>query len=238
VTVTASSGVAISAATDTTIAVTLTSVPANATIVLAILNRSDETTAISGISDDVNGAWTLNYVDGPVDSTATTFRVWGAYRNGCAAGTTVVTVTFDGSITANLGGGYIVSDQGALTFDDAAVSYLAAGNETSSTSNNADATGAGAIVGFVGFQNGQSDPEPSGGAGEDRMNANGANSRAHLFFKDYGSAGAYGFTLTIDSAAPTIIVGAFLEPSSDPNGLLVSGKLIRGGLLMHGVLGR
>jgi hypothetical protein len=211
-TVTASSSVAIVADTDGDVACTLTSVPANSTIVLGILNRTDESTTISTIADDVNGSWALSYVDGPVDSTATTFRSWLAYRNGVSAGTTVTTVTFSGSITSNLACGYITSSEGAMTFDDAAVTYQAAGNETSSTSNNADATGAGAIVGLASFQNGQTDPEPTGGAGEDRMNANGANSRAHLFFEDYASSGAYGFSLTIDSAAPTIIVGAFLEP--------------------------
>lgn len=199
---------------STTVSKSIASVPAGATIVLGIQNRSNETAVISGISDDVNGAWTLNYVDGPDDIVNGTMRCWMAYRNNCSAGTTNVTVTFDGAINSQLAANYIVSDQGALTFD-AAATTLDTNTATNIDSNNATATGAGAIVGYVSCGNSQGDPEPTAdGAGESRITSGQAGARSFLFFEAYASAGSYGIETTCDSTVALFMVGAFKEPSS------------------------
>jgi hypothetical protein len=219
-TVTAGSSITAAVGTaSTTVSKSITSVPANATIVLAIIDRSDETTTISSISDDVNGAWTLSYVDGPVNSTASTYRSWLAYRNGCAAGTTNVTVTFSGAINSQLAANYIVSDQGAMTFDVAATTMNSGSATTTADSNTAAATGAGAIVGGLLVNNGQTDAEPTAaGAGESRLTTGQAGlGRAFLFFETYATSGNYGITSVCDSSGVVHIVGAFLEPGGGSN---------------------
>jgi hypothetical protein len=212
-TVTASSAIAANISALTTNAFTLTGVPAGATIVLGIQNRTDETTEIVSIADTVNGAWTPNYVNGPVDSTATTMRGWFAYFNNAAAGDPLITMTFGSAISSQVAPGYIVSDVGVLSLDAVATVYQSAGNETNVDSNTATATGAGAIVGFEVMQNSQADPEPTAdGAGEARMTAGQGGARSFLFFETYSAAGSYGFETTTDSAAAMFMVGAFLEP--------------------------
>lgn len=202
-------------ATSTTVVKSIPSVPAGATLVLGILDRSDETTTISGISDDVNGAWTLNYVAGPVDSTNQTYRCWQAYRNNCAAGTTNVTVTFNTAINSQLAVAYITSDQGEMTFDAAATVYHSAGAETNVDSLTATATGAGAIVGFLCTNNSQTDPEPTAdGAGESRITSGQAGARAFLFFETYTGSGSYGIETTGDSSIAMLMVGAFKESAA------------------------
>lgn len=204
---------------STTVAKALPSVPAGATLVLGILNRSDESTTITGISDDVNGAWTLSYVAGPVDSTNSTYRCWLAYRNNVAAGTTTITVTFSGAINSQLAVGYISSSGGAMTFDAAATTYHSAAGETNIDSLTAAATGAGAIIGFLATNNAQADPEPTAdGAGESRITSGQAGARAFLFFESYASAASYGIETTADSATGMFIVGAFLEPGGGGGG--------------------
>lgn len=197
---------------STTVQKALPSVPANATIVLGILNRSDETTAIDSISDDINGTWTLNYVSGPYDSTNTTFRSWLAYRNNCSSGTTTITVTFGAAINSQLAVGYLSSDAGAMTFDAAATVSETALAQTNADSNNAAASGAGAIIGFASMNNSQADPEPTAdGTGESRITSGQSGGRAFLFFETYAAGGNYGVETTTDSACTVIHVGAFLE---------------------------
>jgi hypothetical protein len=183
-------------------------------MVLGILDRSDQTSTISSISDDVNGSWTLNYVDGGPVNLGAGNRVWLAYRNNCAAGTTTATVTFNAAISSQLAVAYIVSDAGAMTFDAAATARVSGTGETNVDSNTVATSGAGAIVGFVTMNNAQADPEPTAdGAGESRLTSGQAGARAFLFFEAYGSSGTYGLETTVDSATTTFCVGAFLEPS-------------------------
>jgi hypothetical protein len=203
---------------STTVAVTLSAanggaVPNNATIVLGVHNRSNETAVITGISDTVNGAWSLNYVAGPVDSTTATMRGWMPYRNGCAAGDTTITVTFDGAINSQIAGAWFLSDQGAMTYDAAATTLNQAAG-TNVDSNTVAATGAGVAVGALTTNNAQAGSEPIvDGAGETRLTNHGAGSRVFLFKETYASAGNYGFETTVDSAATLFMVGAFLEPA-------------------------
>lgn len=200
--------------TSTTVSKSITSVPAGATIVLGIQNRSNETSVISGISDDVNGSWTLNYVAGPFDTANGTLRAWLAYRNNCAAGTTNVTVTFDGAINSQLAANYIVSDQGAMTYD-AASTTLDQTTATNIDSNTVAATGAGGIVGYIATGNSQANPEPTAdGAGESRITSGQAGGRSFLFFEANASSGSYGIETTCDSTVAVFMVGAFKEPSS------------------------
>lgn len=212
--VTLSSGAAIGfGSAATTVQCTIASVPAGATIVVAIHDRTDETTTISSISDNVDGAWTLNYVAGPVDTTNGTARGWLAYRNNCTGGTTTITVTFSGSINCQAVAAYLSSSLGAMSFDAAAATLDQAG--TNWDSNTVAATGAGAIVGALIVNNSQSDPEPTAdGTGESRLNNGMSGGRTFLFGETYASSGSYGLEVTADNAGGVFIVGGFLEPAA------------------------
>lgn len=206
-------------ASATTVQCTLSSVPAGATIVLAIHNRSNETAAISGISDTVNGAWTPNYVSGPVDLTgASTIRSWLAYLTNVSAGSPTITITFDGAINSQAAAVYISSDLGAITYQTNATPAERTTSGTDLDSNTIAANGAGCIVGSLCTNNAQADPEPiADGAGESRLTAAAAGGRTFIFFESFASAGTYGFEATIDSATAIFLVGAFLEPSTTLN---------------------
>jgi len=80
-TVTANTALTAGFGSTTTVTKTLTGVPAGATVVVGVNNRTNETTVISSIADDKDGTWTLNYVAGPVDSANVTMRAWLAYRH-------------------------------------------------------------------------------------------------------------------------------------------------------------
>lgn len=212
-----SSGLAASVATgSTTVAITLNGVSAGDVIVLEVLDRSNETSVISSISDTVNGSWPLNYVNGgPQDSTASTYRNWMPYLLNSGAGNPVITVTFDGAINSQLAAAWLHSTLGAMTFQGAATVRNAAVNETAVASNTIAVTGPGCIVGAMGINNAQADPEPTAdGAGESRCTAGQAGGRAFLFFEAVASASTVGFETTLDSGASIFQVGAFLEPSA------------------------
>lgn len=232
-TVTVSSSLAPSIVTANVVnAITLASVPANGTILLGILDRSDETTALSTIADTVNGAWTPNLVVGPVDFTNGTSRLWLAYFLNSAAGSPVITTTFDTAINSQVAACWISSDQGVMTFDVAATTSQHA-TSTDIDSNTLTAAGAGAIVGFLTTGNSQADPEPTAdGAGESRVTSGAAGARAFLFFEAYASGGTKGIETTCDSTVAAFAVGAFLEPATSNVNLLVGkfGALLKGKL--------
>jgi hypothetical protein len=206
-------------AAATTVQCSLSSVPAGATIVLAIHNRSNRTTVIDSIADTVNGAWALDYAGGgPFDNTVINMRSWLAYFENVAAGNPTITVTFNGSINSQACAAYVLSDQGVIAYE--AVSAL---SETTSAlgsipSNAAAISGAGALIGWLITNNAQADPEPvANGAGETRRTPAAAGGRTFIFTEDLASAGSYAFAAaTVDSAACVFMAATFLEPGGSP----------------------
>lgn len=216
-TVTASGAVrSIGTAAASVNAVLGSDVPAGATIIVGILNRSDESATITDIDDPVNGDYTL--IQGPTDSSSSTFRTW-LYRfsNSAAlsgAGNRTITVDFSGSINSQVVACYLTSDQGVLTYDAVATALNTALSQTNVDSNTVSAAGAGCIIGFLALQNSQADPEPTAdGSGESRINAGEAGARTFLFLENNASAGSYGIETTCDSTAAIFHVAAFTEPA-------------------------
>jgi hypothetical protein len=200
---------------STTVSKTLPAVPAGATIVAGIMNRTDETTTLSSLSDDIDGAWTPDLVNGALyDWPTGTARQWFAYRHNATGGATTITATFSGAINSQLCVGYITSDQGVMTYEGAATIQNRSGSSgTDGDSNTYAASGAGCIVGFLAASTAQGDPEPTAdGAGESRITSGQGGGRAFLFFEPYATAGTYGLEITMDTTNSVVQVGAFLEP--------------------------
>src|SRR3990172_5015345 len=94
-----------------------TDVPAGATIVVGIANRTDETTAISSVADPVNGTWPAT-PQGPIDMAGSEVtRVWLYYFVNSAAlsgaANRTITITFGASITHASVAGWASDDAGA-----------------------------------------------------------------------------------------------------------------------------
>jgi hypothetical protein len=191
-------------------------VPAGATIVLGVFNRTDETTAITGVSDGTNGAWSLSgTVSGPTDDSGGTGRSWLIVKTNSAAITTPadVSVTFAVGVSTQMVVGWVDFDgsTSALTLDG----FATPTNTVSTTdvdSNAFAATGAGAIAG-VAILNTAQTSWTADGAGESRICDIPAGSRIALFFESYATSGSYGFVTTPGTAGRSMFhVAALLEP--------------------------
>lgn len=187
-------------------------VTSGATCIVGVINRTDDTTDCTGVSDSINGAYTKASETTPTTGSA----LW--YFNNSAAGTPTVTATWAGAINSQMAVGWVLSDAGAMTFGSAATVREAGGNETAVNSNTVAPSGAGCIVGFASANNAQSDPEPTAnGTGESELLTGGAGLRMGMFFEAFASGGTYGFETTWDSARTDFHVASFLEGATlDP----------------------
>jgi hypothetical protein len=208
-----------SATGSTTVTLTVpTSVPAGATLVVGVLNRSDETTAVSSVAGSLNASgWTL--ASGPTDlSGASTGRMWTYYKVNSAAGSEVVTVTFGASINSQIVGGWFEdASHGAMTFDTVATPANVGTGTTDADSNTLAAAGAGAILGILFCGNIQT-TLTADGAGESRVSTVtglSGQQRIFAFFEAYASAGTVGFVTTPGTSTSYMFhVAAFNEPSA------------------------
>lgn len=147
-----------------------------------INDATDETTAITSVADDVNGAWTL--LTGPQDHASATVRVWTYYyQNNSSTGQPIVTVTFNTSIIHRL---CVAAFSGAATSggpDVIGTSRLTSSSgDTTHTSNSITLTGAGGIISGLFFN-----ATKVATAGSDEINVTNANTRAHIFFTAHAS---------------------------------------------------
>jgi hypothetical protein len=208
-------------------------VPAGATIVVGVYNRTNETATLDSVSDPVNGTWTLGTVlrQGPSDNAGSTARSWYvALTNSAAlsgAGNRTITVTTSAGVSTQLVAVWASSDLGALTFQTMATLFNPASNTTDWTSttngNTVSATGAGCIIAYVGWANAQTIPNPAGAGETLQTTVSDAGSyRANIYTETYASAGTYGFEVTAPSTTTGLFhVGAFLEPAGSSSGLLL-----------------
>jgi hypothetical protein len=101
---------------STTLTITFT-VPSqtNRAVVATIFNSTNETAVISSAVDNNSGTWTTRV--GPIDSTNGTGRVWFLEQTTLGGtGSTILTVTFDGSINSQGVAGTCYSDTAALEY--------------------------------------------------------------------------------------------------------------------------
>lgn len=115
---------------------------------IAIRNGSDETTTITSVTDDVNGAWTA--VEGPSDHASATLRVWVYCCANSAAGTPTVTVNFSGAINGHLAVAALSGAQTSTTPDAEGTTRVTSGAaDTTHTSNSVSNVAIGGILGVV-----------------------------------------------------------------------------------------
>lgn len=192
-------------------------VPAGALLIAGILNRTDESTTLSSVTDPVNGAWTGSV--GPVDSAGATFRAWMGYKTNSAAlsgaGNRTVTVTTSAGVSTQLVAGWCSDSGGALTFDtSSAALHNDAANDTNHDTGTLAAAGAGGIVGCAGANNALTD-YTADGTGESEITGTAAAQRISCFFEATAGAGNYGFEVTSD---PTLqngfLIASFLSPAA------------------------
>jgi hypothetical protein len=204
--------------------------PAGATIVLGVLNRSNETATMTHpatwVSDPVNGTWAGTTLrQGPNDYAAATARTWYFALTNSAALTgganRTLTIVTSAGISSQLVAVWASSDMGALTFQTMATLFNPGANTTNWTSatngNTIAASGAGCNIGFLACTNAQTIPNPGGGGTETLQTtvSDAGSYRSNLYTETYASAGTYGFEVTLPSTATgTFCVGAFLEPVS------------------------
>lgn len=191
-----------------------TDVPLHATLVIGILDRADETTTLTSVTDPVNGAWTV--ASGPTDSGAATHRSWVAYKLDSAAltGTNlVVTVTWSTGISSQLVVGWFADDsESAATHDVTATPAETSPSSTTLTSPSLSAAGAGGMIGFA-FNNATVTTITAGGTGESVVKSGVAGERVWAFFETYAAGGAKAFEITTDtSIAPMFHAVAFAVP--------------------------
>lgn len=131
---------------STTLAVTET-IPAqtNRRTILAVQNRSDESTTISSVADDNGGTWTLR--QGPTPAANTTIYTWFYERDNTNTGATTATVTFSGAINSVGIMGTCYSDTASLDYvSSATVVDYATGGGATVTSNTRTFTNTGVLI--------------------------------------------------------------------------------------------
>jgi hypothetical protein len=203
--ITASTGATV--AVDTSTATTTKTVslpsdaPAGSTLIVGILNRTNNTATLVSVSDTINGTWTLtNRVSGPVDTQGVSNSWMVALENSAAltgAGQRVITVETSVGISTQLVAGWIDLDGSttALTFNAFATAFDEETAVTAMVSNTVANASAGAIVGFCTSQN-ASQTTWTEDAGGDVMCVL-SSVRCAMFFKDHSAGGGpHSFTTT------------------------------------------
>lgn len=194
-------------------------VPAGATIFGILLNRTDESTGLTSISDPVNGTWSSPIISGPYDATGlTNHRTWIVRLHNSQALTDVanrtITATFGGTISSQIAFSWCSSDAGVLTDGNVATVAEFADPSTNIDSNTVSASGAGVLVGGVATNASQTNPEPTAdGSGETRLTATN-NARAHLFGEPLAAGGTVGLETTYDACGGVFHAVVFLEPAA------------------------
>lgn len=199
-----------------------TDVPAGATIIVGILNRTDETTTVTTLSDPVNGSLAAGLRQGPTNTGNGTLRTWiYAFTNSAAlsgAGNRTLTIDFSATISAQVVAGWLSSDQGAMTYDAAATVFDPA-STTNWDSNNVAASAEGVAVGFMAVENGQAGGITVDGAGETHLTtvSDAGSFRTNLFSEVVPSAGNHGFEITVVNTTIGLFhVISLIEPGGDP----------------------
>lgn len=218
-------------------------VAAGATIILGILNRTDETTTLTSVADPVNGTWDGSTLrQGPTDNSGSTFRTWYvALTNSLAltgASNRTITVTLSAGVSVQFVAQWSSSSLGVLTFQAMATVLNQGTNTTTHTSNTIAASGAGSLVGFLALNAAQASA-PTGDASPLETNqttgSDAGSWRTNLFTEDFASASTYGLIATVPTTSTSQYhVGAFLEPAAGgSNANLFVGKF---GALLRGKL--
>lgn len=214
---------------DPMTAVSPTDWPANALVVVGILNRTNETATVTSIATGIDGAWAAGTLrQGPTDSTPSTFRTWFYARESnsatSSAGNRTLTVEFSATISAQIVMCWLSSDLGAMTFDAVATVLDTGTTEPANwISNNVSATGAGVSIGFLAVANSQASITMVNGSETHLTTASDAGSfRTNLFSEIVTGAGNYGFEIDVAATSAGIFhVGSFLEPAAGGSGLLL-----------------
>lgn len=199
------SAVAINTSSATPTVAMPTSAPANATLILAILDRTSTTTNVVSVIGSVNATGWAEASEG------TTRHVWIYYKVGASTGTDTVTVTFDGIISSQLIAGWCSDDSGSAQTFDAASTPSDTTTTTTHNSNTVATAGAGGIVGAIGMNT--SATFTAVGSGETEVSGDAGGQRLSLFFEPTAGAGTVGFETTSSvNTSGTFLVASFLNP--------------------------
>jgi hypothetical protein len=199
--------------TDTDITTTLgAAIQAGDTIVCGVLNRTNESALVSSFSDSVNGSWPAA-VAGPTDSVGGSLRSWFYVFENSGAGTPAITVTFDGSITAELTCFALHGTTATPELDVLGTTYNTAGaTETNIDTAAVSATAAGALIGAAMFTNFQGSTPTMDGAGESiAPAAGGPSSRGYLLYESVSGAGDVSFEMTAALTRAIVFQATFIE---------------------------
>lgn len=205
-----------------------TDVPSGATVYFGIMNRTDESTTLSSVSDPVNGTWGGTTV-GPIDSSGGTFRTWFRILVNSAALTgssnRTLTATTSAGVSTQLIAGWCSDSNGAQTFDTSGAIHNDALNEVTHTTSTLTTAGAGMVIAVITSNNAFTSNYSNLGPGDVMVSgAPAAGQRIAIIYEQRTGSGTPGF---VADSTPTLssvwLAASFLSPSapsSTPGGLL------------------
>lgn len=201
-------------AADDTPSITLTSVPAGATIVVCITDRSGGMTVISPLTSDVDGSFGAVHTEIVYN---TTFRDVMYRRHNCTAGTHVLTGNLLVAQNTQMVAGWADSDTGNPLEDDAIGTPLDDSSaDTTHTSTSATATSQpGVAFNLIETGSSQGGVPTSLSAGTLLTTAVEGGMRSFLVAEVYTTTGSKGFTATLaNSSADRSLQALFKEQGS------------------------
>lgn len=194
-------------------AVTLTGVPAGATIVVCISDRSGGMT-VSGLASDVDGSFGTVHTEVVFN---TNWRNVYFRRHNCTAGTHVLTGTLGASQNSHMVACWADSDTGSPLEDDAIGTPLEDSSaDTTHTSTTATATSQpGVAIYLIECGSTQTGNPSALSSGTLLTTTLAGGDRSFLVGEPYTSTGAKSFTATLaNSSADRSLMALFKEPSS------------------------
>ena len=214
ITVVASSTARGSNTASTTLQVTLgAAVASGDTIALVIQERGTESAQITDVEDQLNGTWP-GAVAGPITSAGATFRSWFLVFEDSAAGTPVIDITFDTSISSECVAIGLNGSVATPELDVLGTTYNSAGaNETAPDTAAVSATAAGIFIAGITANNYQaSAPTESGGATVGPAST--ADGRTFMASRAISVAGSEDFAFTGASSRWIIFQATFIEAAA------------------------
>lgn len=224
---------------STTVSITLNGCVAGNLIAVSFSAGDDGSSTVSSVSDGT--AYTADAA-GKVRNTTEAIGSWSYYLPNISSGTHTITVTFGASLSFRLIRAAEISGCATSSVEDkAAANGNTTGTGTDAISSGATATTTNANDFVIGWTHNCSQLDPGSGtlSAGTGYTISGTNVMVGLESKSVSATGAQTatFTQSVNNQRTAHVI-AFKEAAAggDPEGQLVGGKLVGGGLLLRGVL--
>lgn len=222
--------------------VSLTDVPDGAFLAWGLRSPDNETFTVTGVSDNINGAWSLSgTLSGPVDDAGGTSRFYaGCFQDSAPSASLTITIAFDATpASGHIIAAWFSSDVGDLTLQETTTPLYDGGSDATPPSPTSTPSGSNGV--YVGIVIGGGTRTVTAVGTDEVCPSSASSQRCHVIYEPFTSGGSKSLEPTLSSASSRTSFHAFmvLEASAgttmapDRGALTLTGTALRLGLTIN-----